>query len=200
MTVANVQGELESKAKEFADIIKIGRTHTQVWGRMHVAATTCETSATCSQAGKRAARGILMVCVLRCAYAVGMARAWGKPQHATTSSTWASLQTGNTAICAVVDRIGLGKGRVLMGFWGCERDTLAVLCVCAPLFAGRHPAYAGPGVQRLRHPGETSGCGSLLCGTVGRIRLLQVTRKYLCHRCPVGAASTCWSLAMGWNA
>ncbi len=34
----------------------------------------------------------------------------------------------------------------------------------------------------------------------GRWLTLTVTRKYLCHRCPVGAASTCWSLAMGWNA
>ncbi len=32
------------------------------------------------------------------------------------------------------------------------------------------------------------------------VRNPQVIRKYLCHRCPVGAASTCWSLAMGWNA
>lgn len=32
------KGELESRAKEFADIIKIGRTHTQVCGHMPVVA------------------------------------------------------------------------------------------------------------------------------------------------------------------
>ncbi len=28
----------------------------------------------------------------------------------------------------------------------------------------------------------------------------EAVAPYLCHRYPVGAASTCWSLAMGWNA
>ncbi len=85
--------------------------------------------------------------------------------------------------------------------------------------AGAHDAQAALALLRVTSPSSPGLC---LCMHVCAIHFwcssMQVVSSstarrfvrmvlqdlgsaaYLCHRCPVGAASTCWSLAMGWNA